>query len=161
MLVPFQPPFGVTHPLGLPRPIDVQNVFGAQAWFFAENLMPVPSGCLAHFDGAVYRPYLKRLVGWLAVSELGWSGPAEVGDPARYCLLREGAPAGIPPDLREELPDPPAVKLETVLRHLDRHHPGAPALELFDLLTLIAEDLGPTRFAAVTAGRGWVADYIR
>jgi len=161
MLVPFQPPFGVTHPLGLPRPFDANNVFGARRSFFARNLMPVPSGCLAHFDGAVYRPYARRLVAWLAVAELGWSAPVEIGDPAHYCLLRDGAPTVIPADLRDELPVPPAVRLVQVLRHFDRCRDGIPDFQLFDLLTLVAEDLGPARFAAATANHPWVSAYIR
>ncbi|MGH7996469.1 MAG: hypothetical protein ACREFX_08970 [Opitutaceae bacterium] len=161
MLVPFQPPFGVTHPLGLPRPIDTDNFFGTRRSFFAQNLMPVPTGCLAHFDGAVYRPYAKRLVAWLAAAEFGWTGPADLGDPPRYCLLRDGAPAKVPEDLREELPAPPAVPLETILEHFDRHHAKAPALQLLDLLTLISEDLGPRRFTAAIAGRSWVSEYLR
>jgi hypothetical protein len=161
MLVPFQTPFGVTHPLGLPRPIDVENVFGAHRAYFVHNLMPVPSGCLAHFDSSVYRPYMKRLASWLAASELGWSGSAEIGDPARYCLLRDGAPATVPCDLRDELPAPPVVRLESVLRYFDRHHAKAPGFQLFDLLTLVAEDLGASRFASATFGRTWVTAYIR
>lgn len=161
MLVPFQTPFGVTHPLGLPRPIDVENFFGAQRHFFAHNLMPVPTGCLAHFDPAVYRPYAKRVAAWLASADFGWSGPVELGDPPRYCFLRDGAPAPVPADLRDELPPPPHVRLRAVLGHFDRHHADAPALQLLDLLTLLKEDLGPRRFAAATAGRGWVAEYLR
>ena len=49
------PLFGITHPLGLPRPVDPENVFGAKIRFFAINAMPVPTGCLEHFDEAVYR----------------------------------------------------------------------------------------------------------
>jgi hypothetical protein len=123
--------------------------------------MPVPGGCLAYFDGTVYRPYLRRLVAWLSVSELGWSGPAESGDPARYCLLRDGAPAVVPFDLRDELPSPPSVRLESVLRYFDRNRAKVPKFQLFDLLTLVAEDLGAIRFAAATASRSWVADFIR
>jgi hypothetical protein len=160
MIVPFQTPFGVTHPLGVPRPIDVENFFGARRVYFAHNLMPVPSGCLAPFDGLAYRPYLKRLVAWLATAEFGWKGFAAVGEPARYCLLRDGAPAVVPPDLREELPEPPRVHLDSVLRHFARHHAQAPGFQLFDLLTLIAEDLGPERFAAATARHPWVAAYV-
>lgn len=161
MLVPFQTPFGVTHPLGLPRPVDVENFFGARRLFFAHNLMPVPCGCLAHFDQAVYRPYAKRLVAWLAAAEFGWSGPAQVGDPPRYCLVRDGAPATVPDDLRDEFPPPPAVRLEAVLGHFDRCHASVPALQLLDLLTLLAEDLGAKRFSAATAARPWVQQYLR
>jgi hypothetical protein len=161
MLVPFHTPFGVTHPLGLPRPVDVDNIFGAQRSFFAHNLMPVPTGCLAHFDGAVYRPYMKRLVAWLAEAEFGWAGPAELGDPPRYCLLRDGAPAVIPEDLRDEFAAPPVVRLETVLNYFDKNHGKVATLQLLDVLTLISEDLGPSRFAIATSGRAWVAEYLR
>jgi len=161
MLVPFQTPFGVTHPLGVPRPIDVENFFGARRQYFARNLMPVPTGCLAPFDGAVYRPYVKQLVAWLAAADYGWSGPAQIGDPPRYCLLRGGAPAGVPEDLCDEIPPPPAVRLEAVLAHFDRNHAKAPALQLLDLLTLVAEDLGTRRFTAATASRPWVQLYMR
>jgi hypothetical protein len=160
MLVPFPTPFGVTHPLGLPRPIDAENVFGARRFFFAHNLMPVPAGCLAHFDASVYRPYAKRLVKWLSIAEFGWTGPVELGDPARYCLLRDGAPAAVPADLCDELPAPPSVRLKALLLYFDRHHAKVPDFQLFDLLTLVAEDLGPTRFSAATADSPWVGDYI-
>ena len=87
--------------------------------------MPIPTGCLAHFDGAVYRPYVRKLVTCLGRMELGWSGPARLEDPPRYCLLRDGAPTDIPEDLRGQLPVPPRVSLHAVLSHFDRHHGNA------------------------------------
>lgn len=156
-----EPSFGITHPLGLPRPLDPDNFFGAKPVFFARNLMPVPTGCLAHFDLAVYRPYVKSVVALLADLEPGWAGPGIVDDPPRYCLVRDGMPALLPPDLRGLLPEPPKVRLETVLSHFDRTHHQAPALQLLDLLTLVAEDLGAARFAAATAVRPWVKEFLR
>ena len=54
--------------------------------------MPVPTGCLAHFDLAVYRPYMKSIVRLLADLETGWDGPGFLDDPPRYCLVRAGMP---------------------------------------------------------------------
>jgi hypothetical protein len=154
-------PFGVTHPLGLPRPIDVDNFFGAKSRYFAENMMPIPSGCLAHFDTEVYRPYVKELVEALNCREFGWSGPAITEDPPRYCLLRDGSPARIPHDLAQELPEPPRIGFEQVLSYFDRNHVWAAPMQLLDVLTLASEDLGPERFAAATAGHPWVAEFMR
>ena len=67
------PLFGITHPLGLPRPVDCENIFGAKIEFFSRNAMPVPYGSLGHFDTAVYRPYVRRLAAFLARREPGWS----------------------------------------------------------------------------------------
>lgn len=154
-------PFGITHPLGLPRPLDPDNFFGARALFFARNLMPVPTGCLAHFDLTVYRPYVKSIVALLADVEPGWEGPGFMDEPPRYCLVRDGMPAHLPPDLGVVLPEPPRVRLEAVLSHFDRTHAHAPALQLLDLLTLIAEDLGAVRFTAATQHRPWVKEFLR
>jgi len=156
-----QPPFGVTHPLGLPRPIDPDNFFGAQSLFFYRNSMPIPTGCMAHFDAAVYRPYLERLVAFLSGLELGWSGPVLLEDPPRYCLLRDGVPTEIPEDLRSEMPEPPRVSLAAILTHFDRHHGSVVPMQLLDLLTLVGEDIGPVKFAAVAARRPWVSEFLR
>lgn len=156
-----QPVFGITHPLGLPRPLDPENFFGAKAQFFAFNQMPIPGGCLAHFDGAVYRPYLNDLLSHLAAQEPGWDGLARLDQPPRYCLLRDGVPSSIPLPFRSTMPTPPQVRLEGVLTHLGRHHGEESSFELLDLLTLISEDLGPYRFAAATAKHAWVADFMR
>ena len=153
--------FGASHPLGVPRPIDTANFFGVRRDFFIHNLMPVPGGCLAHFDAAVYRPYARRLAGWLGGAHAGWSGPVDVGEPARYCLLRYGAPTAVPASRRDEMPVPPAVPLREVLRQLDSTHARQADFQLFDLLAMIAEDLGTSRFAAVTASHDWVAAYFR
>ena len=59
------------------------------------------------------------------------------------------------------LPEPPRVRLETVLCHFDRTFHQAPALQLLDLLTLICEDLGAVRFAAITASRPWIKEFLR
>ncbi len=154
-------PFGVTHPLGLPRPIERDNFFGAQARFFAANLMPVPTGCLAHFDEAVYRPHTAVIAGLLAGLEPGWGRLEVVGDPPRYCLLRDGFPCEVPSKFQPLLPEPPRVRLEAVLEHFSRCRKVAPPLQLLDILTLVAEDLGPARFASATAGHPWVAEYLR
>lgn len=154
-------PFGVTHPLGLPRPIDRDNFFGAQARYFTANLMPVPTGCLAYFDGSVYRPHAAVIAGLLAELEPGWGTLAVVGDPPRYCLLRDGFPCEVPSEFQHLLPEPPRVRLETVLEHFDRCRKVAPPMQLLDILTLVAEDLGQARFASATAGHPWVAEYLR
>lgn len=159
--IPFHPFFGITHPLGLPRPVDPENLFGAKAEFLVANLMPIPTGCLAHFDGAVYRPYLKRVVALLGSYEFGWSGPAILDDPPRYCVLHDGIPAEVPPHVRPLLPEPPRVSLEVVLGYFDRSRAQLQPMQLLDVLTLVSEDLGPDRFAAATAGRPWVAEYMR
>ena len=154
-------PFAITHPLGLPRPVDVDNFFGAKARYFAENLMPIPTGCLAFFDTNIYRPYVRRIVTLLNRHEFGWSGPALAEDPPRYCLLRDGAPSAVPPDLALELPEPPRVTLEEVLTYFDRNHVWSAPMQLLDVLTLVSEDLGPERFAAVAAAHPWLADFMR
>ncbi len=123
--------------------------------------MPIPVGCLAHFDTAVYRPYVKDLVICLSSRDFGWSGPAESIDPPRYCLLRDGIPAAVPEDLRPHLPPPPRVTLEQVLAHFDGRRARKESTQLLDVLTLVSEDLGPARFAAATARRRWVADFMR
>jgi hypothetical protein len=161
MSLPSPSAFGASHPLGVPRPIDTANFFGVRRDFFIHNLMPVPGGCLAYFDGAVYRPYARRLAAWLGGVESGWSGPVDVGEPARYCLLRYGAPAAIPASRRDEMPVPPVVPLREVLRQLDDIHARLADFQLFDLLAMIAEDLGANRFAEVTAPHEWVAAYFR
>lgn len=153
--------FGITHPLGLPRPLDPDNFFGVKPVFFARNLMPVPTGCLAHFDRAVYRPYVRSLVVFLSDLEGGWEGPGFIDDPPRYCLVRDGMPAALPNDLRAVVPEPPKVRLESVLRHFDATHKEAPALQLLDLLSVISEDIGPARFAAFTGSRSWVREFLR
>jgi len=159
--LPFRPFFGITHPLGLPRPLDPENFFGAKAYYFAANLMPIPSGCLSHFDGAVYRPYVEGLVALLDSFEAGWSGPAILDDPPRYCLLHNGAPAEVRPEVRPLLPEPPHVSFEAILAYLDHHRGEVQPMQLLDVLTLVSEDFGPSRFAAATASRPWVAEYMR
>lgn len=162
MPAPFaSPPFGITHPLGLPRPIDVGNFFGVRLSFFLDNLMPIPGGYLSHFDTAVYRPYVKDLVAALRRREFSWGGPVIAEDPPRYCLLRDGVPSRVPPDLAAELPEPPRVTLEEILAYFDRNHVWAPPLQLLDVLTLAGEDLGAARFAAATAGHPWVSEFLR
>jgi hypothetical protein len=156
-----QPLFGVTHPLGLVRPLDVNNFFGAEMTHFAGNLMPIPTGCLAHFDEAVYRPYAEKIVALLKGLEFGWHGPVMLDDPPRYCLLRDGIPTRVPEDLRAHLPEAPRVALDTILRYFGRHQDGTTPIQLLDILTLVSEDLGPVRFAAVTAGHPWVAAFMR
>ena len=158
---PLSPIFGVTHPLGLPRPIVIDNIFGATLAYFAGNFMPVPSGCLSHFDGAVYRPYVAQLAAVLATSEFGWSGPALLGDPPRYALLCHGVPTAVPEDLLALLPAPPKVSFRALLDHFDRTYAGAPPMELLDVLTLISEDIGAIRFAAAAIGHDWVRDFMR
>jgi hypothetical protein len=155
------PTFGITHPLGLPRPIDVDNFFGAKGLYFARNLMPIPSGCLAHFDDAVYRPHIRNLIVLLNGLEFGWTGPAFIDGPPRYCLLRDGVPAEVPADLRALLPEPPRVTFGAVLAHFDHHHRTVAPMQLLDVLTLVSEDLGPEKFAAATAGHPWVAEFMR
>ena len=155
------PLFGITHPLGLPRPVDCENVFGAKIDFFSRNVMPVPTGCLEHFDSAVYRPYVKRLAGFLARREPGWSGPWILDDPPRYCLLRNGVPAEVSGDLEALLPQPPRVSLAVVLSNLDRCHARVQPLQLLDILTLIREDAGSEKFAAAVRAHPWVAEFMR
>jgi len=154
-------PFGVTHPLGLPRPIAADNFFGAKGRFFALNLMPIPTGCLAHFDRAVYRPHARRVVSILRRQDCDWSGAAIVDGPPRYCLRQAGAPATVPEELWPLLPEPPRVSLEAVLSHFDPPRREALPLQLLDVLSLVSEDLGADRFAVATAGHPWVADFMR
>lgn len=156
------PVFGITHPIGLPRPVDPDNVFGAKISFFARNVMPVPTGCLEHFDGAVYRPYLQRLAEVLNGLSSGWSDTVLPEAPARYCLLRHGIVATIPAEFRPLLPEPPRVGVGAILLHFDDLHPsvGAP-LQLLDVLTMIGEDIGAEKFGAVTAAHPWVSAYLR
>jgi len=156
-----QPVFGITHPLGLPRPLDPRNFFGAKPEYFACNQMPIPGGCLAHFDLAVYRPHLQRLLTLLTDLDSAWNGLALLDDPARYCLLRDGVPTSVPFLLRRDLPEPPRVSLAAVLGHLALQRSRSSALELLDILTLISEDLGTASFATATAGHPWVAEYLR
>jgi hypothetical protein len=158
---PGPPVFGITHPLGLVRPLDVHNFFGAQTQHFARNIMPIPCGCLAYFDAAVYRPYARDIVTLLQGLEFGWEGPVELDDPPRYCFLRDGFAAEVPEDLRPLLPEPPRVSLDMILEHFSRHRAGATLIQLLDVLTLVSEDLGPARFAAATAGHPWVAAFLR
>jgi hypothetical protein len=161
MILPFgNPPFGVTHPLGLPRPLDPDNFFGAKIAFFANNVMPVPTGCLAHYDAAAYRPYARLLVAALRRIDSRWSGPAYLDDPPRYCLLRGGVPAEVPPELWPLLPDPPRVSLSQILCHFDSWNESAAPMQLLDILTLVAEDLGPAKFAEASSGHPWVAGYM-
>jgi hypothetical protein len=156
------PVFGITHPLGLPRPIDPENVFGAKLSFFARNVMPAPTGCLEHFDTAVYRPYVQRLVALLDGLSGGWSEATLAEVPARYCLLRHGIPASIPVEIRPLLPEPPRVGLAAVLRHFDTiQHAADGPLQALDVLTLISEDIGPEKFSIFSAGHPWVAAFMR
>lgn len=156
-----QPPFGITHPLGLPRPLDPRNFFGAKPDYFSCNQMPIPSGCLAHFDHAVYRPHLHAILAFLQAVEIGWDGLALLDEPPRYCLLRAGVPTPVPHHLRRDLPEPPRVPLQTVLAHLASHRQGFSPLELLDVLTLISEDLGTACFATATARHPWVAEFLQ
>jgi hypothetical protein len=153
--------FGITHPLGLPRPIDPENFFGVKLLFFARNQMPIPTGCLADFDGAVYRPYVQSIVAHLNRLEKVWSGPVVIDGPARYCLLRHGVPASVPADLRPLMPEPPRVKFAEVLRHFDLRHAAAAPMQLLDVLTLVSEDLGRQKFALAIASHPWVAEFMR
>ena len=153
--------FGVTHPLGLPRPIDSGNFFGADGRYFALNQMPIPSGCLAHFDRAVYRPHARKVVTILRRTNCDWSGAAIIDGPPRYCLLRGGAPATVPVELGPLLPEPPRVSLEEVLCYFDPPQGEALPLQLLDVLSLVSEDLGPDRFATATAAHPWVAQFMR
>jgi hypothetical protein len=154
-------PFGVTHPIGLPRPIDQENFFGAKFVFFARNAMPIPTGCLAHFDAAIYRPYVQSLVGCLGRREPGWSGPITIDDPPRYGLFRYGAPAEIPADLWLGLPGAPRVSLEGILLHFDDFWETAIPTQMLDLLSLVQEDLGSAEFSTIIGRHPWVADFMR
>jgi hypothetical protein len=146
----------------LPRPIDVNDFFGARVQYFAQNLMPVPSGCLAYFDAAVYRPYIEKVAAILQGMDFGWSGPILISDPVRYCLLRDGIPTEVPTCLWGFLPEPPRVALEEVLSYFDRNHASTAAdLQLLDLVTLMSEDLDAAKCAAATAGHPWVAEFMR
>jgi hypothetical protein len=156
-----QPAFGITHPLGLPRPIDPANFFGAKTHLFACNQMPVPSGCLAHFDAAIYRPYLEKILEVLEREEFGWNGIGLADDPPRYCLLQDGRPTRVPSPLWPALPPPPLVTLKTILADLAVDYLNKPPAELLDLLTVVVEDLGVTRFAAATAEHPWAAEFMR
>jgi len=156
-----RPVFGITHPIGLVRPLDVNNFFGAPLQHFARNLMPIPSGCLAHFDGAVYRPYVERIVTRLKDMDFGWQGPVILEDPPRYCLLRYGLPTPVPNELKVHLPEPPKVTLNTVLNYFGHHQASVTPIQLLDVLCLVSEDLGSERFAAATAGHPWVAAFMR
>jgi hypothetical protein len=159
---PDQPTFGVTHPIGLPRPIDVNDFFGARVQYFAQNLMPVPSGCLAYFDAAIYRPYIEKVAAILHGMDFGWSGPVLISDPTRYCLLRDGIPMEVPACLWGFLPEPPRVALEAVLSYFDRNQAAMAAdLQLLDVVTLLSEDLDAAKFAAATANHPWVAEFLR
>jgi len=155
------PIFGITHPLGLPRPVDSENVFGAKVHFFACNAMPVPTGCLEHFDASVYRPYVKRLAAFLACRESGWTGPVILNDPPRYCLVRNGVPAEVSGELEDVLPQPPVVSLARLLSYFDRRHGRMPPSQLLDILTVIHEDLSSEKFSAAVAEHPWVADFMR
>ena len=162
MFIPKEVPlFGITHPLGLPRPVDCENIFGAKIEFFSRNAMPVPAGCLGHFDTAVYRPYVRRLAAFLARREPGWSDPGLLDDPPRYCLFRYGIPAEVPGELEALLPQPPRVSLGAMLSHLDRCHARAQPLQLLDILTLVREDAGLEKFSTAAAGHPWVAEFMR
>lgn len=154
--------FGVTHPLGLPRPIDAENIFGAKAQYFAKNMMPIPTGCLDHFDTAVYRPYVANLVTFLGALDFGWTGPAFISDPPRYCLLRDGIPTEVPASMRGLMPEPPRVRLADVLEHWDvtRGGPGA-TIQMLDIFTMVEEDLGTSKFEAAIAAHPWVAGMMR
>jgi hypothetical protein len=154
--------FGVTHPLGLPRPIDPDNFFGARGEYFARNIMPVPTGCLDHFDEAVYRPHVRNIVGFLGALDFGWSGPGFISDPPRYCLMRDGIPTEVPQGIRSLIPEPPRVKLADVLDHFDVTRGGRGAvLQMLDILTMVSEDIDPAKFAAAIAGHPWVAELMR
>lgn len=153
--------FGITHPLGFPRPIDPENFFGAKALFFARNLMPVPMGCVAHFDVMVYRPYLRRLVAYLMTMELGWEAPAFLDNPPRYCVVRDGVAATIPPELRPMMPPPPRVPFRDVLTHFGAPEARTQPMQLLDLLTLVSEDLGSDKFTSATKSHPWVAELMR
>jgi hypothetical protein len=59
------------------------------------------------------------------------------------------------------MPEPPRVSLTAVLSHFDRHHGSVVPMQLLDLLTLVGEDIGPAKFAAVAARRPWVAEFLR
>jgi hypothetical protein len=154
-------PFGVTHPIGLPRPIDKENFFGAKLLYFARNAMPIPTGCMSHFDAALYRPYVQSLVGRLEQLEFGWSGPVMIDDPPRYGVLLNGVPAEIPADLWPELPEPPRVSLHAILVHFDNFRETAIPMQLLDVLTLASEDLGSAEFSAITGRHPWVAEFMR
>jgi hypothetical protein len=154
------PIFGITHPLGLPRPVDPENVFGAKIHFFARNAMPVPARCLEHFDTEVYRPYVKRIAAILARRESGWSGSEILDDPPRYCLLRKGIPTEVPEELESLLPQPPLVSFAAMLSHFDRSHTLVEPAQLLDVLTLVREDLGLEKFSAAVAAHPWVADFM-
>ena len=155
------PPFEVTDPLGFPRPIREDNVFGSRLDLFADNLMPQPSGFLVHFHDEVFWPYVLRIAQSLQQMELGWEAPKLAQDPPRYCFVREGAPTRIPVDLRASLEPAPTVTVEELLTFFDVNHAWAEPMPLLDLLTVIREDLGAERFGAVTARHPWVAEFMR
>lgn len=154
-------PFQATDPLGLPRPVDPANIFGARLAYFVRNRMPVPTGCLAHFDRATYRPYLTRIVGILAYQGAGWGGPVILPDPPRYALIRAGVPAEIPEDLIALLPQPPRVSLHDLLEHFSREYSKSRPPQLLDVLSLIREDMGAIKFAFASAEHAWVAEAMR
>jgi hypothetical protein len=154
--------FGVTHPLGLPRPIDAENIFGARVQYFARNMMPIPTGCLDHFDAAVYRPYVSSLVSFLGALDFGWTGPAFISDPPRYCLLRDGIPTDVPANMRGLMPDPPKVKFVDILDHFNSTRGGAGAmLQILDIFSMVEEDIGTAKFQAATEDYPWVAEMMR
>ena len=155
------PPFRAADPLGLPRPVDPENVFGAKMQFFMENKMPVPNGCLAHFDRTVYRPFLKRVVEVLSARERGWFGPLVMGVPPRYVILRDWAPADIDEERAALLPPPPRVPIRELFAYLGQHYRQSRPPQLLDVLTLIREDLGPIKFESVSADHAWVAEAMR
>jgi hypothetical protein len=123
--------------------------------------MPVPTGCLEHFDEAVYRPYVTRLAAVLARRESGWSGSEILADPPRYCLRRGGIPTEVSSENEPLLPLPPLVSFAAVLSHFDRFHTCVPPAQLLDVLTLIREDMGSEKFSAAVATHPWVVEFMR
>jgi hypothetical protein len=158
---PSHPAFGITDPLGLPRPIDPNDFFGARLEYFARNQMPIPSGCLSHFDASVYRPYLEKIVSFLDDLEFCWNGPVAIDNPPRYCLLRDCVPAEIPQELWPLLSAPPRVTLEEVLAYFDLHHGEVAPVQLLDVITLISEDIPAAAFAALVASHPWLEEFTR
>jgi hypothetical protein len=154
-------PFAATDPLGVPRPLDPRNVFGATRRGFAANAMPVPGGCLAYFDSDIYRPYAHEALRQVRQHGGRWDRLAVADDPPRYCFLCDGEPAAISEAFRRFLPPPPAVSIEDLASYFRINHRWASAPQLLDLLGILAEDVPPESFARLCHDHPWIPEFMR
>ncbi len=151
----FTVPFPGTAVVGIPRPLNPNDVFQRSLDAFLTSSAATPPPFYKIADTEIYSPYVNMLAAALADMGIRARPGIYLPSPSRYVLM--GQQSGnlcrkLTPAQREKLPKPPKVPLRWLLEKV-----ATPAnentLDLFELADLMKMDLGEEVF-----GR-WAAEF--